>query len=162
MSSQVFQDFQDYVQQIGADKDKLHEFVHSPASHIVQTEAGPIPSLSGIVAQLSNLSQIVVFEGTELTVSAAHAGKMIWTTSDEPVFITLPEHATDPLEAGLYQGALIQGGEGQVTFLTEGTDELVAHDDLTGTGGKGAPVSFAKILNGVWWLGGQRAAGQVP
>lgn len=105
---------------------------------------------------INNLPPII-FEGVMLVLSAEHSARMVWTTSDEPVFVYFPNDIEGPFE-----GALVQGGEGQVTFLTLEGDELVAESGLTGTAGRGAPVSYKFIQPGLWWLGGQRAEGQVP
>lgn len=137
-------------------------FVTSDDQTDIPTESGPLPSLRKWLAGLPVTGYpVVMFSGTELVLDATHAGKMIWTTSDEPVFVHMPDNATENLPL-TFEGGLIQGGEGKVTFFPMGEDDLVAEGDLTATAARGAPVSFKKIAAGIWWLGGQRAEGDTP
>lgn len=162
------------VDRLEVDTAHVRRFRSGLASEEVPTEGGPVPTLAALVAEarqkIDEMEPIpgppgesfkptppIIFEDTLLVLSAEHSARMVWTTSDEPVFVYFPNDLEGPFE-----GALVQGGEGQVTFLTFEGDELVAEGGLTGTTGRGAPVSYKFIQPGLWWLGGQRAEGQTP
>lgn len=67
----------------------------------------------------------IVEVGTALTLSVAHNARVIYFTSGDPITVTLPEIATEALPLG-FVCTLIRMGDGDVTIVTEGTDEYVA------------------------------------
>ena len=66
---------------------------------------------------------------------------------------TLPEDATEDLPVGFNCG-VTQKGAGQITFVVEGSDVIVAADDVVTTRVPGSPVYIEKWASGVWFLAG--------
>lgn len=58
MSDDPYKDFEQYVQQIGEDKDRLHQFVNGSAEETVETEGGPLPTLAGITKKVEGLADV--------------------------------------------------------------------------------------------------------
>lgn len=87
-------------------------------------------------------SKVREISGTSYTLVASDNGRVITTTNSDPVTITLPEQATATLPPG-FQCVVIQRGDGDVTFTTEGDDTTESKDGYTSIAGR---HSIATVL----------------
>lgn len=118
--SQVFEDFQAYVAQIGGDKDKLHLFVNGTAEETVMTDNGQIPTLAGIIAAVAE-------RGGVLSMSTIDAMSALPSPTDG-----LAVQVTTTGRAGLFRW---QSGDlsAEVAADPERLIYVPAEDDLTGS-----------------------------
>lgn len=98
----------------------------------------------------ASVQRIPVTEfSTNLTLTAAHLGQMLFCTSATDVTVTLPEDATEALGDD-FTTLFWQGGAGRITFVKEGTDTIRSHLSAVTTAGLDAQVSA--LRKGSSWL----------
>ena len=94
--------------------------------------------------------ETVEIAGTAYTVTATDNGKLIKTTSASDVTITLPEDATEALNAG-FQFGIEKGGAGNITIAVQGSDVFNSADGIDSISTLYAAGSIIKEQSGVWF-----------
>lgn len=84
---------------------------------------------------------------TAYTLTASDNGKTVTLANSNPITLTLPETATEPLVEG-FQCRVIQFGAGQVTLAVEGSDTLETLNGKTSIAGENGRIEVLKLVDG--------------
>lgn len=72
--SDPYRTFEQYVDQIGEDKDRLHQFVNGTYTEDVSTEGGPIPTLAKMLKSVSDAGGLAMYPDTATALAATSEG----------------------------------------------------------------------------------------
>ena len=115
-----------------------------------------INQVLALATKVNPYAEIKVIDDAVYVVTAEDNGKILWFTSALPVDVVFPGQAEMPFSES-FQGVIIQAGDGEVTCNSDGQSNVLASGELYSTSRKYAPMSYMRIDDNNWWLGGERA-----
>ena len=99
----------------------------------------------------ADIVEIKDIDVTSYTILANDRQKLLRSTTSSATTFTLPDSST--VEKG-FSFQVVQGGTGDVSFSTQGSDTIQSLNGNTTTAGQGGEVTVYLLDSSTWWIGG--------